>query len=181
LVALGSNATISGIPPKDRLNDALTTLEDGSVKIRKTSRFYKTPCFPPGAGPDYVNAAIAVETSLSASEVLSFLHRIEAGAGRLRDLRWGARTLDLDLIAQGASVLPDRATFEVWRDLPLARQQSEAPDTLVLPHPRLQDRAFVLIPLCDVAPDWRHPVSGLSVREMVDALPAADKNAIVPL
>ena len=62
-----------------------------------------------------------------------------------------------------------------------ARQRVEAPDRLILPHPRLQDRAFVLIPLADICPGWRHPVTGASVSDMIAALPEADKEAIWPL
>jgi 2-amino-4-hydroxy-6-hydroxymethyldihydropteridine diphosphokinase len=78
-------------------------------------------------------------------------------------------------------VLPDAATYQRWRDLPMAQQRSEAPDQLILPHPRLHERAFVLVPLCDVAPDWVHPVSGLSVAEMCAALPQGESAAVVPL
>jgi 2-amino-4-hydroxy-6-hydroxymethyldihydropteridine diphosphokinase len=64
--------------------------------------------------------------------------------------------------------------------LPPEDQARLAPDRLILPHPRLQDRAFVLVPLADVAPDWRHPLSGLSVDQMLQALPAEDVAAVVP-
>lgn len=90
--------------------------------------------------------------------------------GRERGTRWGQRTLDLDLLAMGDLVLPDAQVYAHWRDLPLEDQARRAPEQLILPHPRLQDRAFVLVPLSDVAPDWRHPVLGRTVLEMRDAL-----------
>jgi 2-amino-4-hydroxy-6-hydroxymethyldihydropteridine diphosphokinase len=91
------------------------------------------------------------------------------------------RTLDLDLLALGDSVLPDAATQEHWRNLPLADQKRLAPDGLILPHPRLQDRAFVLVPLADVAPDWRHPLTGQTVAAMTASLPAAERAAMRPM
>lgn len=91
------------------------------------------------------------------------------------------RTLDLDLIALGDAVLPDAATQAQWRGLDPEAQRRLAPDRLILPHPRLQDRSFVLVPLADVAPDWRHPVLGLTVREMLAARPVAERSEVVPL
>ncbi|WP_241524024.1 2-amino-4-hydroxy-6-hydroxymethyldihydropteridine diphosphokinase [Oceaniglobus indicus] len=181
LVALGANATVPGHDLSDRLNDALNAIGAAGCDIVATSRFFRTPCFPAGAGPDYLNAAIGLRTDLPAKALLALLHRIETAMGRVRRVRWGARTLDLDLLAMGDLVLPDAATFAHWRDLPPVRQRVETPETLILPHPRLQDRAFVLIPLLDIAPDWRHPVSGLTVRQMVDVLPSDEKNAVRPL
>jgi 2-amino-4-hydroxy-6-hydroxymethyldihydropteridine diphosphokinase len=81
----------------------------------------------------------------------------------------------------GDLVLPDAQTHRRWRELAPEDQARQAPDQLVLPHPRLQDRAFVLVPLCDVAPDWRHPVLGLTARALLAALPAADVAAVKPL
>ena len=147
----------------------------------RMSRLYQTPAFPPGAGPDFVNGAVAILTQRSAEEILGILHDIEAEAGRTRTLRWGQRVLDLDLIALGGSVRPDKATFDRWRALPLDRQMQEAPRTLILPHPRMQDRSFVLQPLMDVAPDWVHPVLELSVAQMLAARPAEERASVVPL
>jgi 2-amino-4-hydroxy-6-hydroxymethyldihydropteridine diphosphokinase len=89
--------------------------------------------------------------------------------------------VDLDLLAFGDAILPDAVTHGHWASLPLAAQKAKTPDRLVLPHPRLQDRAFVLVPLADIAPDWRHPVFGRTVADMVAALPAGDRGAVRPL
>lgn len=181
LVALGGNLKSSVGTPAQTLSSALNRLGDSHLDVVSVSRFYSTPCFPAGAGPDYVNAAAVLNGADDPQQMLTVLHRIEAEFGRARDQRWGRRTLDLDLIALGDIVWPDLATHQTWRDLPLDAQMTRAPDTLILPHPRLQDRAFVLIPLAEIAPDWVHPILGLSVQQMVDALPMGEKTAVTPL
>lgn len=139
--------------------------------IRAKSKFYATPAFPAGSGPDFINAAVAVETAMSPQAFLAGLHGIEASFGRDRSQRWGPRTLDLDLVAFDDLVHPDIDTYQKWAQLSLDEQMKRAPDGLILPHPRLAERAFVLVPLADVAPEWRHPVTNVSVREMLHALP----------
>jgi 2-amino-4-hydroxy-6-hydroxymethyldihydropteridine diphosphokinase len=109
------------------------------------------------------------------------LHQIEAAHGRIRSGRWAGRTLDIDLLAVGDQILPDAETHRQWRDLSPEDQALLAPDQLILPHPRLSERAFVLVPLADVAPDWRHPILGQTVTQMRDALPPADLAAVQPL
>jgi len=183
LLALGANMPFSGQTPLETLQTALDDLAAAGIGPLRVSRIYATPCFPAGAGPDYVNAAAAapLPPGLGPDDVLSLLHRIESAHGRTRDTRWGMRTLDLDLLAFGQTVLPDPETHRRWRDLPPALQRSETPDRLLLPHPRLQDRAFVLIPLLDVAPGWTHPLTGRTVAQMTAALPAADRAEVRPL
>lgn len=180
-VALGSNQTTGASPPEAILRAALAALQSESVRLRAVSRFFSTPAFPAGAGPDYVNAVALLATPLAPEELLAHLHTVEAAFGRVRIRRWGARTLDLDLIASGQAVRPDPAGLRHWMDLPAADQQRLAPAELILPHPRLQDRAFVLVPLADVAPGWRHPLTGRTVMEMLKALPAAAVAEVCPL
>jgi 2-amino-4-hydroxy-6-hydroxymethyldihydropteridine diphosphokinase len=128
-----------------------------------------------------VNAAARLETTLTPEALLTHLHAVEDMLGRVRKIRWGARTIDLDLIAYGQRIQPDLETFGMWRDMPLEQQMTRAPEELILPHPRLQDRGFVLGPLRDIAPDWRHPVLGQTVTQMFDALPAAERAALKPI
>ena len=168
--------------PAETLRLAMADLVASGLTLAACSRFYATPCFPAGAGPDYVNGAAAFENpqGLAPAEVLALLHRIEATHGRQRSTRWAGRVLDLDLLAMGAEVLPDRKTYLYWRDLPPAAQAQATPPELILPHPRLADRAFVLVPLAEVAADWCHPVTGQTVAQMRDALPVSDLEAVRP-
>ncbi|WP_297769002.1 2-amino-4-hydroxy-6-hydroxymethyldihydropteridine diphosphokinase [uncultured Roseovarius sp.] len=182
LIAIGGNLPSVGLCPSDTVRAALARLAaDAGGELRATSRLYRSPAFPPGSGPDFVNAAAELRMPGAPEDVLAFLHAVESEFGRERIRRWGQRTLDLDLIAMGDRVLPDLATYDAWRGLAPEAQQERAPDRLILPHPRAHERAFVLVPLADVAPDWVHPVLGLSVREMLSALPQEARDEVVPL
>ncbi|MBQ2261743.1 MAG: 2-amino-4-hydroxy-6-hydroxymethyldihydropteridine diphosphokinase [Loktanella sp.] len=181
LISAGSNKKSPVGPPSITIVYGLRRLLPLARGEMRISSLFATPAFPSGTGPDFVNAAVAFETDLTADEILNALHLIEAAAGRSRDLRWGQRTLDLDLIGLGDQILPDAAVQRQWRDLPLDAQLHATPEQLILPHPRLQDRSFVLVPLAEVAPDWRHPLLDLSVVQMRDMLPAADRASVVPL
>lgn len=183
LVAFGANLPFEGEEPAQTLRKAAASLSAEGLHLLALSRFFATPCFPAGAGPDYVNAAAVLDSgpSVDLASVLARLHAVEARFGRERAQRWGMRTLDIDLLAMGDSVLPDAETQDRWRLLPPEAQVRATPDRLILPHPRLQDRAFVLVPLADVAPDWVHPRTGLTVRQMLEALPEQDRDAVKPL
>lgn len=183
LIALGANLPCKDAPPAQTLLMAADALRQEGLSTLHLSPLYATPCFPAGAGPDYVNAAAAatIPSGWDAARTLALLHEVEARFGRRRDTRWGMRTLDLDLIAFGSAIAPDPATFALWRDLDPALQRRETPESLILPHPRLQDRAFVLVPLHDVAPEWTHPVTGRTVAAMLADLPATDRAEVRPL
>ncbi|WP_324609997.1 2-amino-4-hydroxy-6-hydroxymethyldihydropteridine diphosphokinase [Nioella nitratireducens] len=181
LIAVGSNGSSEVNLSFSIVRDAVDRVVGESGGKAVVSRFYRTPAFPAGAGPDFVNAAFAIDWSGSAEDLLALLHRVEVDAGRTRTRRWEARVLDLDLLALGEQVRPDAETQTAWRTMPLAEAATRAPGQLVLPHPRLQERGFVLVPLADVAPDWRHPLTGDTVQQMLDRLPAADLHEIVPL
>lgn len=182
LVALGSNVSQAGGTCAHTVRAAIDALAkaDG-VTLRTASRLWETPCVPAGAGPDYINAVVALETALDAPALLDVLHEIERAFDRARTGRWAARTLDLDLIDHDGQVRPDPETQAFWRALPPERQPIDAPDHLITPHPRLQDRAFVLVPLAEAAPNWRDPVSGDSVTDLIAALPTGDLAAMTPL
>jgi len=179
-IALGTNLPRNEHNLADSLKLALKALRNEGLYLRALSRFWRSPAFPPGSGPDYVNACAEITGPDAPAAVLAALHRIEARLGRERGARWGARVIDLDLLAAGEAVMPDAETEARWRLLPLEAQMRETPETLILPHPRLADRAFVLIPLAEIAPLWRHPVTGKRVCDMLDRLDAAQKAALQP-
>ena len=181
LLALGGNLASALGTPAQTLNIALNLLEKRGAVIRDVSRFYNTPAFPAGAGPDYVNAAAKIDVNWSPVAALKILHEVEADMGRERVQRWGQRTLDLDMIAYDDIVVPNPEIHKTWRELPLDAQIGSTPEELILPHPRVQDRAFVLVPLADIAADWVHPVLGKSVKDLLDALPEADKLSVKPV
>lgn len=181
LIALGANLSSDAGGPEDGIRLALSLLNESGVKPNVVSRLFRTPSFPAGSGPDFVNAAASLMCELSPIDLLQLLHNVEARLGRVRDRRWGPRVIDLDLIAVGDLILPDLATFTRWAKLSPEAQTETTPENLILPHPRMQDRAFVLIPLAEVAPDWRHPVLGHTVLEMVENLPTTAREEVIPL
>lgn len=184
LITLGSNLKTTECCPFATLRAAMEMLESAGTRLLEgcssRSVIYRTPAFPAGNGPDFANAAIRFEGTCDPEAALALCHEIEAAFGRERTVRWGPRSLDVDLIAVGETILPDRATVQLWRELPLARQMERTPETLLLPHPRFWERSFVLVPLADVAPDWVDPISGQTVRALLDARPAAERAEVVP-
>ncbi|MEX0921189.1 MAG: 2-amino-4-hydroxy-6-hydroxymethyldihydropteridine diphosphokinase [Rhodovibrionaceae bacterium] len=153
LIALGSNLPHPQIgPPGAVLDAALDEMAGKGLRVLAASRYFASAPVPASDQPWYVNAAASVESQLPAAALLRQLHEIEALFGRQRGETNAARILDLDLLAYGEQVTGEG-------------------EALRLPHPRLQERAFVLLPLLDIAPEWRHPVSCRSVREMAAALP----------
>lgn len=150
LIALGSNLPSRAGNSRETLRAALRALAQNGVVPLQVSAFYNTPAWPDPSDPSYVNAVAQVETTLAPDVLMARLHEVEREFGRVRDVRNAPRTLDLDLLDYDGRV------------------EGGPP---VLPHPRIEQRAFVLVPLADVAPSWRHPVSGSNVRELIDALP----------
>lgn len=152
LVAIGGNLASRFGPPAATCAAAVDAIERAGLAVVRRSRWYRTAPVPASDQPWFVNGVVAVATALAPAAVLDVLNRVEAAFGRVRGERNAARVIDLDLLAYGAVVL----------DTP----------RLTLPHPRLGERAFVLLPLADVAPDWRHPVTGAAVADLIAALPA---------
>ena len=153
LVALGANLpSVDYGPPRETLEVALQILTGSGVELVSRSRWYASAPVPPADQPDYVNGVVQVRTNLDAQSFLALLHRVEARLGRVRGALNAARPVDLDL-------------------LDFLGQVSSPGASPILPHPRLQLRAFVLLPLAEVAPGWRHPVTGQGLAELMAALP----------
>lgn len=181
IVAIGSNQRLINSSSSDVLSTALSRIAVSVGSITLLSRFFQTPAFPKGSGPDFVNAALVVRAQGSADEILEKLHAIEHELGRVRETRWGKRTIDIDLIAVEQKIIPNSETYRKWQLLPFSQQSKIAPDQLISPHPRMQDRAFVLGPMMEICPDWVHPVIQKSVSQMYDELDSRDKAELMPL
>ena len=153
LIALGANLPSPeyGLPG-ETCEAALAALTAHGVHVRRRSRWYQSDPVPPSGQPPFVNGVAEVASDLSPADLLALLHQIEREFGRTRRQRNEARVIDLDLLAYGDRV-------------------SAAGEVPELPHPRLAERAFVLLPLMDLAPDWRHPVSGRIVSDLAAHLP----------
>ena len=178
LIALGSNISLGNVLPLEIIKRAIVEFVKSDINVLSISRFYETPAYPEGSGPNFINCVIKATANCSSKEILQKLHQIEEKFDRQRVSRWGARTLDLDLLAVKGQVLPSRKIFQKWFDLPFIEQKEKIPSELVLPHPRIQDRAFVLSPLLDIEPNWTHPTLNKTAVQLYEELPKQAKKNI---
>ncbi len=152
LIALGSNLVTPEFDTSQKLLEAsLKSLGKKGIQVVRQSSWYRSAPVPVSDQPWFVNGVAQVASTLGPKALLEALHAVESEYGRMRSRRNESRTLDLDLLAYDAQVITEA-------------------NGLVLPHPRLQERAFVLLPLAEVAPQWRHPVNGLTAAEMLACL-----------
>ncbi len=140
-------------PPEATCGAALDALAREGTVMRRRSRWYRSAPVPASDQPWFVNGVAEIATSRSPAALLALLHAVEARFGRVRGAAGAARVIDLDLLVYG-----DRVSLD-----------GQSP---VLPHPRLHQRGFVLLPLYELAPSWCHPVSGAPLAALIAALPA---------
>ena len=149
MVALGGNLRQGFASSEALLDAALARFADAGLPVVARSRWWRSAAWPDASGPEYRNGVALVEAGQGPAETLAALLAIEATFGRVRHLPNAPRTLDLDLIAHGRRVI-------------------DSPG-LILPHPRAHERLFVMGPLAEIAPAWRHPVSGLAAADLARA------------
>lgn len=182
LLALGANLPGNSGDVTSTLSRALELLKAfPHVEVAQRSRWFRTPAVPAGSGPDFVNGAASLRSTLPPDEILLKLHAVEQKLGRTRPERWAPRVCDLDLLGHGGAVLPDLASVQAWMSLSEAEAGARTPEHLILPHPRMHLRAFVIVPLCDIAPDWVHPVLQLPVATLLQRLSPEMRAGIEPL
>ncbi|WP_335338055.1 2-amino-4-hydroxy-6-hydroxymethyldihydropteridine diphosphokinase [Caulobacter henricii] len=148
IVALGSNLAGPYTSREALLEAALVAFPAEGLQVTHRSGWWTSAAWPDASAPPFLNGVVLVDAAHDASAVLSALHRIEASFGRDREVANSPRTLDLDLIAYGRQVISGGLT---------------------VPHPRAHERLFVMGPLAEIAPGWRHPVSGELAVRLADA------------
>lgn len=160
-VYLGLGSNLHGLwgAPYECLERAADVLEEKNIKISITSGHYESPALGLGMQPLFVNRVFSVSTDLSPGALLRQLKWIEYAAGRRRGAHWGARPLDIDILDYRGQVLN-------WK----GGRATQGASALILPHPELEKRAFVLKPLCEIAPNWRHPALHATASQLLASL-----------
>lgn len=157
-IALGSNLPSLLGGPRENLLAAIQFLADAGFEVIRRAPLYQSAAVPISDQPDFLNTVVQVSYGAAPSVALTLCHGIESRMGRIRSAKNEARVIDIDILS--------------WDGL----VQSGPPE---LPHPRMQDRAFVMLPLTDIAPHWRHPVLGETAGEIARLLPPSDTRKIL--
>ncbi len=169
-VLLSFGANVPGVwgPPATSIRSAIDRLRRHNLRIIEHSKLYKTRPFGNRRQPPFMNAIARVETDLSPDALLRLAKSLERQAGRRPVGRWGPRPLDIDIVDYGGRI-------RRWEDRRVHHGM------LTLPHRGLHGRAFVLVPLCEIAPRWRHPVLGVSAAYLLRQLRRSDRAGVTPL
>ncbi|WP_432431412.1 2-amino-4-hydroxy-6-hydroxymethyldihydropteridine diphosphokinase [Rhodomicrobium vannielii] len=171
IIGMGSNVTSRWGDSYRTIAEGLNQLEGAGIPILRHSRFYRTSPLGPADQPDYFNAAAIIGTSLPAIALLSLLKKIETAAGRRSSVRWGPRALDIDILDYNRQILN-------WQNRRCQRFKCNE-FRLILPHPGIESRPFVLQPLQDIAPYWHHPVYGLNPAQFLARLRGVKMGRII--
>ncbi len=158
LIGLGSNRAGAWGCPLATLQRAARELSDDRCRVTRRSHLYETAALGPEPQASFVNGVVAIACSLPPEALLRRLKALERRAGRRSGRRWGPRALDLDILDYNGQI-------RGWKR-PCRSHDRVRPSPLVLPHPQLHVRPFVLLPLLDVVPEWRHPVLNVPVRQL---------------
>jgi 2-amino-4-hydroxy-6-hydroxymethyldihydropteridine diphosphokinase len=167
LLGLGANIAGAWGSPRTTLARAMAELAAGGVAIIARSRLYSTPPVGGGRQARYLNAVVVARTQLAPAALLRLAKRIERGAGRRLGRYRGPRPLDIDILDHGGRIV-GRAS------------RRRARGVLVLPHPEMHRRAFVLVPAAEAAPTWRHPLLGVRAATLLARLPGGARIGIRP-
>ena len=170
---------ILGANMPSKFGDILTTLKmcveyiqsEETIDFISQSKWYESESFPDKSKPTFINAGIKVKSNLDPYQILKIIDEIEKGFGRTRENRWDSRVCDIDIIYCDKKIVPNRKILEKWMSMKIEEQLITTPQTLILPHPRIQDRLFFLCPLNELSPNWRHPILGKTAKEMLDSIP----------
>ena len=163
ILGLGSNLSSSFGDRFNNINLAMAHLESHDIKILKKSSFYETLSYPNEKNPKFINIVVLVKTHLSPIDLMSVLIFIEEKLERKRDKKNDPRTCDIDIIDHNGQILDFN-----YKNL-----------NLTLPHEKLIYRNFVLIPLHEITPEWRHPKTKDSIEVLINKLSNDDKNSIL--
>ena len=149
VIGIGSNLTSDNYSSSlDACQNSIKLLKKNNIEISSRSSWYETSPIPASNQSNFINGVVSIKTPLDSLSLLKLLLKIELKMGRKRGIKNAARIIDLDLIAYNNEIVEN--------------------ETLILPHPRLSERAFVMKPLAEIAPEWRHPILGIKIDKLIN-------------
>ena len=163
ILALGSNLTSNFGNRFENIDKAVEYLKDYNIKVIKKSSFYETESFPDKNNPKFINIVIEVSTQLDLEDLASKIMIVENKLGRKRGVKNQPRTCDIDIIDYNN------------KEIKFTKNQFE----FIVPHISLESRNFVLFPLKEILPNWKHPKSKESINTLIEKLPLDERNSIL--